>query len=155
MRRGDDAKWYPFGGALQAFTGEIRVSGNADSSLPSVRFVVLIHDEPGGGRHFDLMIEQGGALATWRFPTALEQAAASPISMERLSDHRLHYLSYEGPISGNRGSVTRYDEGECRVVSQDDRKWIVDFGGRRLAGMYQLLRADAASQSWSLSSGVK
>ena len=37
--------------------------------------------------------------------------AGVEIPCEALADHRLAYLDYEGPISGGRGSVTRWDRG--------------------------------------------
>ncbi|HBE68769.1 MAG TPA: hypothetical protein DDW52_11540 [Planctomycetaceae bacterium] len=33
------------------------------------------------------------------------------VSAERLIDHRRHYLTYEGPVSGNRGEVKRVASG--------------------------------------------
>lgn len=121
-----------------------------DGDLPAtVRFVVLAHDEPDGGRHFDLMIEQGGALATWRCPVEPGRARFSPLAIQRLPDHRLHYLTYEGPISGNRGSVSRHDEGTCIVLQQDEGNWVVDWRGRLLTGRFALRRTGGGDQSWS------
>ncbi len=71
------------------------------------RFVILEHDCPH--LHWDLMLEMGNALRTWRLaapPTPGVFVAAVP-----LGDHRLHYLDYEGPVSGGRGSVRRWDQG--------------------------------------------
>jgi len=69
------------------------------------RFVIQFHDAPDGP-HYDLMLEHEGALATWRLeelPGGAGGAGAMPA--EKLPDHRLAYLSYEGPVSGGRGSV--------------------------------------------------
>ena len=77
------------------------------------RFVVL-HHQPGGQSprertdpHFDWMFEVDGVLRTW----ATEPIASldGPLEMPatRLSDHRLHYLDFEGEISGDRGTVQR------------------------------------------------
>ena len=33
----------------------------------------------------------------------------------RLPDHRLAYLEYEGPVSGNRGVVRRIDSGKYEI----------------------------------------
>ena len=38
--------------------------------------------------------------------------------LERLADHRLDYLEYEGPVSGDRGSVRRVDGGQYRSGAQ-------------------------------------
>ena len=73
------------------------------------RFVVLKHDGISDP-HFDFMIEAGESLATWRAPRW------TPVSgdyLTRLPDHRLAYLEYEGPVSGNRGQVSRVAAGTC------------------------------------------
>ncbi len=79
-------------------------------------FVLLKHDLPEGstiGSHWDLMIQDGDHLATWRLESDLFQTHEQ--SAERLDSHRLDYLTYEGPISGNRGSVRQVDQGEFRI----------------------------------------
>jgi hypothetical protein len=74
-----------------------------------LQYVILRHegiDSP----HFDLMFEksQGGLLATWRSDVwPIEQ----PTPVLRLADHRRDYLTYEGPLTGNRGSVRRVEAG--------------------------------------------
>jgi hypothetical protein len=82
------------------------------------RFVVLDHDHPLP--HFDLMLEVGPVLWTWRLERPPE--AGPEQSAERIPDHRPHYLDYEGPVSGNRGRVLRRDEGTfVWLVQEEDR----------------------------------
>ena len=77
------------------------------------RFVVLFHQVPASGSeefqhrssHWDLMIESGDALETWAL--AEELLPGKTVSAQRLPSHRLAYLTYEGAISGDRGSVKR------------------------------------------------
>ena len=77
------------------------------SSTPDrVRFAVLSHDHPVP--HFDLLIEQGDVCRTWRLA---REPGERPVAAEAIADHRPHYLTYEGPVSGNRGRVTRWDAG--------------------------------------------
>jgi hypothetical protein len=71
------------------------------------RYVILEHDHPE--LHWDLMLEAGEVLRTWRL-------AAPPRTGERVQaepsfDHRRLYLDYEGPVSGGRGSVKAWDRG--------------------------------------------
>ena len=73
------------------------------------RFVILEHDHPI--LHWDLMLEGDGVLQTWRLAHAPEPLAGA-IEATALADHRVMYLDYEGPISGNRGNVKRWDAGE-------------------------------------------
>jgi hypothetical protein len=80
------------------------------------RFVILTHDHPFV--HWDLMLEANGVLRTWRL--LAEPQPECIIAAEPLPDHRLHYLDYEGPVSGGRGTVSRWDHGwhETRQAPQ-------------------------------------
>lgn len=79
------------------------------------RYAVLWHDgiaEP----HFDFLLEliPGDLLKAWRL-AAWPILGANPAPAHPLPDHRNLYLHYEGPISGDRGSVTRIEGGPCQV----------------------------------------
>ena len=83
-----------------------------ESGSPPLRFVVLRH-EGVAPPHYDIMFESapGEALWTWRSEV---WPLAEGAELVRQADHRRLYLDYEGLVSGNRGSVTRFAEGECR-----------------------------------------
>jgi hypothetical protein len=72
------------------------------------RFVILEHDHPA--LHWDLMLEADDVLQTWRLANPPEMESG-PIYATALGDHRIMYLEYEGPVSGNRGAVRRWDAG--------------------------------------------
>lgn len=120
-----------------------------NNSVPDVRFVVLFHTCPQGD-HFDLMIESGERLATWKISDPPESAAERPLPCRRIGDHRRMYLDYEGPISGDRGRVTQSDAGRCVVIQKSDDVWDLTFSGSRLAGRYILERIGLDDQSWLL-----
>src|SRR5205823_788688 len=98
---------------------------------PRVRYVVLRHVQ-NEGQHFDLMVENGPALATWKCPSPPELATDAGTTCIRLPDHRRIYLDYEGPIFSNRGQVEQYDAGTCRIDQCDESEWNLDFDGRKL-----------------------
>ncbi|WP_428304931.1 DNA polymerase ligase N-terminal domain-containing protein [Lacipirellula sp.] len=89
------------------------------------RFVLLHHECPpslGKPSHWDLMLERDSVLLTWnllQLPIAWG-GDAEAIEATRIADHRIAYLDYEGPVSGNRGIVTRVDRGEYEVLSEAD-----------------------------------
>ena len=96
------------------------------------RFVLLFHDCPpnfGKPSHWDLMLERDGALMTWslaELPANWRAPSGHDVidmKAARLSDHRLAYLDYEGPVSGDRGHVKRIDRGNYEVVDESP-EWL-------------------------------
>jgi DNA polymerase Ligase (LigD) len=113
------------------------------------RYVILRHECPAdfkGGVHWDLMLEAGDALRTWAL--AVEPAPGIPIAADQLPDHRHEYLDYEGPVSGNRGTVSRWDAGRFELLGESPRELTVRFAGDRLNGNASLVRASENSRSW-------
>lgn len=108
------------------------------------RYVILEHDHPM--LHWDFMLEAGAVLKTWRL--AAPPRPGPVVGAEALPDHRRQYLDYEGPISGNRGRVVRWDAGEFvwRMDTQD--RIVVRLAGRRVQGTAVLERTAAAE--WRL-----
>lgn len=112
------------------------------------RFVVLRHDSPRG-LHWDLMLEAEGVLRTWAL--AEEPVAQLSCEAERLPDHRLAYLDYEGEISDGRGSVTRCDAGEYFVCESGANQVVVSLKGTKLRGTATLARREDSDQRWRFS----
>ncbi|HEV8059642.1 MAG TPA: DNA polymerase ligase N-terminal domain-containing protein [Gemmataceae bacterium] len=98
------------------------------------RFVILEHDWPL--LHWDLMLEAGAVLRTWRLAEPL--TADVEIAVTAIGNHRLHYLDYEGPVSGNRGSVVRRDSGTFDWQSDDGEVVAVRLAGARCRGLLEI-----------------
>lgn len=98
------------------------------------QFVLLEHDHPE--LHWDFMLERGDALLTWRLDRI--PAEAGEIAATSLPDHRIAYLDYEGPVSGNRGTVQRIDRGDFELLSSDRDSLSVCLDGSRLQGTVRL-----------------
>jgi DNA polymerase Ligase (LigD) len=115
------------------------------------RFVVLRHEFPldhPRATHWDMMLEWGTALRTWAL--AEEPLSKSELQAEPLPDHWLEYLDYEGPISGHRGSVARWDSGEYHLQASDDGLVDAVLSGTRLRGQLKL-RKVPESHFWRVS----
>jgi hypothetical protein len=116
------------------------------------RFVILLHETPPGyshPTHWDLMFEQGTALRTWAL--AAEPSGGVTIDAERLPDHRREYLDYEGPISGDRGQVTRWDTGTFQLVRDTAQEFVALLTGERLSGRVRLTKQATGDQRWGFS----
>src|SRR5262245_52883163 len=125
------------------------------------RFVLLLHDCPDGrprATHCDLMLEVGSALQTWAL-SLLPQAwrgldlndsqfsASNAVNADRLADHRLAYLEFEGPVGGDRGYVRCLDAGNYRVGPSPT---VFSFKGRVVRGEVEFLPPADASGSYRL-----
>lgn len=94
------------------------------------RFVILTHDWPFP--HWDFLAEQGGILRAWRL--LAEPIAGAEILAERNFGHRLFYLDYEGPLSRERGSVSRWDTGVCEWLADESDHAELELRGTKLSG---------------------
>src|SRR6516165_6867682 len=109
--------------------------------MAAMRFVILRHECPEGykpGVHWDLMLEEAESLRTWEL--AAEPAVGLTIAAEQLPVHRLAYLDYEGPISGNRGTVSRWDCGNYELLMSSSTEHSFILVGSRLRGRAVLTR---------------
>jgi hypothetical protein len=136
------------------------------------RFVLLYHDCPADvprPSHCDLMLQSGDVLWTWvlaelprdwaalatRRPGTgrLKIAATNAVVAERLADHRLAYLDYEGPVSGDRGSVLRLDGGTFDSIGERTNSWELTLAGNLLRGRISLRCTSDGGATWQLSVG--
>jgi hypothetical protein len=115
------------------------------------RFAILIH-RGHGPDHFDLLLEQADALATWRFlqkdadPRLAGDEAGLPC--RRIADHRKAYLDYEGPVSRGRGEVRRVEAGTWTLSCRETRWLRFELSGQTMRGVYELRGDD--EDAWTL-----
>lgn len=104
------------------------------------RYVILRHEVPSGSArpsHWDFMLEHGDVLRTWAIELSPDAAEPQPALL--LPDHRAAYLTYEGPVSGNRGEVARWDEGTFTTASDLTSEFVeAELIGLRLHGRVTL-----------------
>jgi hypothetical protein len=103
-----------------------------------MRFAILTHDHPFP--HWDLLLQCGETCRTWRLLAAPD--SPGPISAEPIPDHRVLYLEYEGPVSSDRGTVTRWDGGPLVwVTARADRVRVI-VSGHQWQGIVVLQQTD-------------
>lgn len=115
--------------------------------MPS--FAVLFHETPPGSTrasHWDFMAESGSALRTWALDR--EPSPGVVIGADPLPDHRLAYLTYEGPISGDRGQVRRWDAGQLHWILDSPESVVLAVSGQRLCGEVRLKRSSESRGRW-------
>ena len=120
--------------------------------MVTMRRAFVIHIHEGYGRlHYDLMLAHGDALATWELlscPVGMKVGEALPA--RKLPDHRTAYLDYEGPVSGERGSVSRLERGSYELLVQIGERWEFRLEGSEIRVRYELRRGAPQGESWAL-----
>lgn len=114
----------------------------------TARFVIL-HHTTSDGEHWDFMLEEGEVLLTWQLLREPAGLSALPIPARRIGDHRKVYLDYEGPLSGDRGTVRRVESGVYEWLERTEERWRLRFQGARWCGVATLRRT---ASSWVLES---
>lgn len=84
------------------------------------------------------MLEDGGVLLTWQLDACPAESGPFPIAARRIGDHRKAYLNYEGPVSGDRGTVTRVDSGTFEFLARTSGLIEIMLSGGKLAGPFAI-----------------
>ncbi len=107
------------------------------------RFVILTHDHPV--LHWDLMLDAGETLRTWRLETVLQSDVE--VRAVALPDHRRLYLDYVGPVSGDRGTVTRWAQGQYLILAEEPTCLTFEVESDRITGVVQMERS-SGEEDW-------
>ncbi len=107
------------------------------------RFVVQEHTTPQGV-HWDLMLEAGDTLMTFRLPEPPENATHHALRVERIFDHAPRFLTYEGPVQKGTGNVRIVDRGTYRTLTEQENTLILDLSGHTLHGRFTLTQTQGA-----------
>ena len=115
------------------------------------KFTISHHTGVKDGRdHFDLFLERGGTLKSWRLRD-LEFADPAPAS--EAPDHELKYLTYEGPLSAGKGTVAVIETGTWLEDSWTPQGIQIALSGRKMKGRIWLTPKPAVKEdgwSWSV-----
>lgn len=130
------------------------------------RTVVLLH-LPGSanfevGEHYDWLIEVGAeaplvAFRTKKRPDCADMGNRGCVfEAERLTDHRSEYLTYQGPVSGDRGHVTRVREGSVCMIEMSDTDCAMEVVFEGVRVRYAGVRFDLESraQMWRFTASM-
>jgi len=101
----------------------------------------VIHKHTRGDEvHWDLMIEQGDCLKTWRLENPPEKLASEKTKATPIFDHDKKFLTYQGLVNSGKGNVEIVDEGNCTIESADENQMTINLNGKRLSGSFQLAK---------------
>ena len=117
-------------------------------------FVVQRHD--ARRLHYDLRLEEAGALASWAVPKGVPLEPGDRALAVHVEDHPLDYATFEGEIPSGEygaGTVEVWDKGTYELVERKangQRTFVLH--GQRLRGIWSLIpaRLDGKEQNWLL-----
>ncbi len=112
-----------------------------------IRFVIQKHSR-GDDVHWDLMVELSSALATWRLNTPPGKLAGNTVGAEKIPDHELRFLTYNGPVNDGKGTVEIADSGRCDIHTNHDDMIAGLFDGNRVKGKFCLKKSH--DRTWQL-----
>lgn len=102
--------------------------GRMRSKKPN-RFVIQRHEKQGEPVHWDLMLESGGVLETYRIGIPPEQWSNELIEAGKIFDHPLKFLTYEGTVNNGKGKVEIVDAGTYRLLKHNKNRLKLEFSG--------------------------
>jgi hypothetical protein len=102
------------------------------------RFVIHEHSTDDGS-HWDLMLETENALQTFRLDIPPQQILQIPAHAEKIHDHPLKFLTYEGPVQNVRANVKIVDSGTYNIHRQTNEKIELLLTGHILNGKFTLM----------------
>ncbi|MBN1817022.1 MAG: hypothetical protein JW828_06650 [Sedimentisphaerales bacterium] len=103
-----------------------------------IRQFVLLRHTRGDDIHWDFMIEQADHLATWRLLIDPREIADQPVPLEKIFDHPLRFLTYEGAVQKQTGSVTQSDQGIVHITQWEEKAIDFTAEGKLLKGSFYL-----------------
>jgi len=122
-----------------------------------LRMALLLHTLVDGTSHVDWLIEgpqripappspEDRCLITFRMPARMDEPPLANFEAERIEDHRRLYLDFEGPVAGDRGTVTRLTVGVVEHLEVNARTMTVS--GRFGAGAEVIWRGTGVGLAW-------
>lgn len=98
-------------------------------------------------RHFDIRIRNNDILESWATQKLekLLDGEQDKIQLFRQPDHDLSWLTFKGPIPKGEygaGEVKIWDKGKCNILSQKDNVIVVQFFGKHISGIFNIVKID-------------
>ncbi len=101
------------------------------------RFVIQKHSK-ADDVHWDLMLESGEVLQTYRLELPPEEISQRANTAVKIFDHPAKFLTYEGSVNEGKGNVKIADAGTYRILSDNQESQTLQLEGEILKGKFSL-----------------
>ena len=99
--------------------------------------------------HWDLMLEVGDSLQTYRLDKSPCQLLYTTAKAERIFDHPLKFLTYQGAVNKGQGSVEIADAGTYERISESQNVIELNLMGQTIKAKLGLIHIEG--DLWQLS----
>ena len=103
------------------------------------KFVIQKHTK-ADDTHWDLMLQAGSVLQTWRLDCPPKKLQGQTITAIKIFDHPLKFLTYEGSVNDGKGQVEIVDSGTYKLLAKNPEFKELKFKGKILKGIFTLVR---------------
>lgn len=114
----------------------------------SGRFVIQEHTREGQETHWDLMLEHGEVLESYRLGCAPGALAQQAVRAERIFDHPLRFLRYEGAVNEGKGNIRIAEAGRYESHVAEEGQYRIIFEGEVLRGEFRLVHVEG--RNWEI-----
>lgn len=111
------------------------------------KFVIQKHTK-AGDVHWDLMLQAGSVLQTWRLNSPPQELQNQITTSIKIFDHPLKFLTYEGSVNNGLGQVEIVDSGTYHLIKNTETKMDFKIHGEILSGNFILELT--AENNWRL-----
>ena len=122
------------------------------NSMKMPRFVVQEHKATH--LHYDFRLELDKVLKSWAVPKVPPIKEGIKRLAVQVEDHDLDYIDFEGVIPKGQygaGTVKIWDKGLFRLIKRTEEKIEFELKGKKLKGIYELIRfKKAGKKDWLL-----
>ncbi len=116
------------------------------------QLIFVIHEHRATRLHWDLRLEMDGVLKSWAVPKEPPVKTGIRRLAIQVEDHDLDYADFEGEIPEGEygaGSVKIWDKGKYEEKSITAEKMEFILSGKKLTGVYVLLKfSRAGEKTW-------
>ena len=100
-------------------------------------FVIQKHSK-AGHIHWDLMLEAGPVLETYRLELPPEKLLQQATTAIKIFDHSLKFLTYEGSVNKGKASVEIAETGTYQLLTESKERQEMQLDGKILKGKFVL-----------------
>lgn len=111
--------------------------------MENIRKFVIQKHTTDNEVHWDLMLEAGDVLETYRLELPPEQITGQGCPAVKIFGHPLKFLTYQGSVNQGKGNVKITEKGDFKMLKKSQDCKIFQLEGKILKGKFRLVHIEA------------